>query len=73
MGHPIKGSARLSTCVIQIKMASNCIKRRFRSWGIVLVLVVVLVLIVAPKLFIKPGAKATLANAFEREQPPDCE
>ena len=32
----------------------------------------VLVLIVAPKLFIEPGAKA-LPNAFERECPPDCE
>ena len=34
---------------------------------------VVLVLIVAPKLFIEPGAKAKVVNAFERERPPDCE
>ena len=37
------------------------------------VLVLLLVLIVAPKLFIEPGAKAKVVNAFERERPPDCE
>jgi len=35
--------------------------------------VLLLVLIVAPKLFIEPGAKAKVVNAFERERPPDCE